>query len=148
MVRDDPPEEGRGWAGHHATTRADPSPVAGATSGPCSGVPRADRRLAHVTGPGVDAPPPAIQPTPIRWGLGRFAVALPATILGQIVIGTFVVAARGAPPHYRSGAVDIAWITAGSAVVTLVLLRAFVATRGRGSLRADLGLTVRVTDWP
>ena len=30
----------------------------------------------------------------------------------------------------------------------MLLLRAFVATRGRGSLRADFGLTVRAADWP
>jgi membrane protease YdiL (CAAX protease family) len=100
-----------------------------------------------VTGPGVDAPTP-IRPVPIRWGLGDFAWAWPATIVGQILIGTFVVAARGGPRHYRADAIDIAVITAGSAVLTLVLLRAFVVTRGRGSLLADLGLTVRVTDWP
>jgi membrane protease YdiL (CAAX protease family) len=85
---------------------------------------------------------------PIRWGLGDFAWAWPATILGQILIGTFVVVARGAPPHYRTDAVDIAVITAGSAIVTVVLLRTFVVNRGRGSLRADLGLTVRLADWP
>jgi hypothetical protein len=68
--------------------------------------------------------------------------------VGQILIGTFVVAARGAPRHYRADAIDIAVITAGSAVLTVVLLRAFVVTRGRGSLLADLGLTVRLADWP
>ena len=101
-----------------------------------------DRRLTQVTSPPVDAP------APIRWGLGDFAWAWPATIVGQIVIGTFVVVARGAPRHYRSDAIDIAVITAGSAVLTILLLRAFVVTRGRGSLRADLGLTVRPSDWP
>jgi uncharacterized protein len=100
-----------------------------------------------VTGPGVDTPT-SIRPVPIRWGLGDFAWAWPATVVGQVLIGTFVVVARGAPRHYTSDAVDIAVITAGSAILTLVLLRAFVATRGRGSLRADFGLTVRVTDWP
>jgi len=85
---------------------------------------------------------------PIGWGLGDFAWAWPATIVGQILIGTFVVAARGAPRHYRSDAVDIAVITAGSAILTVALLRAFVVTRGRGSLRADLGLTLRPADWP
>ncbi len=100
-----------------------------------------------MTGPGVDAPTP-LRPVPIRWGLGDFAWAWPATVFGQILIGTFVVVARGAPRHYRSDAIDIAVITAGSAVLTVLLLRAFVVTRGRGSLRADLGLTVRIGDWP
>ena len=100
-----------------------------------------------MTGPGVGARSVA-PPAPIRWGLGDFAWAWPATIVGQIVIGVFVVAARGAGPHYKADAIDIAAITAGSALLTIGLLRAFVVTRGRGSLLADLGLTVRISDWP
>ena len=83
-------------------------------------------------------------PVPIRWGLGDFAWAWPATVVGQVVIGTFVVAARGAPRHYQADAIDIAVITAGSAVLTVLLLRTFVVNRGRGSLLADLGFTVRL----
>ena len=67
-----------------------------------------------MTGPGVDARD-AAAPAPIRWGLGDFAWAWPATVVGQILIGTFVVAARGAPRHYQADAIDIAVITAGSA---------------------------------
>jgi membrane protease YdiL (CAAX protease family) len=87
-------------------------------------------------------------PAPIRWGLGDFAWAWPATVVGQILIGSFVVAARGAPSPYRADAIDIAVITAGSALLTVLLLRTFVVNRGRGTLRADLGLTVRIADWP
>jgi membrane protease YdiL (CAAX protease family) len=90
----------------------------------------------------------AAAPVPIRWGLGDFAWAWPATVVGQVLIGTFVVAARGAPRHYQADAVDIAVITAGSAVLTVLLLRTFVVNRGRGSLFADLGFTVRIADWP
>jgi uncharacterized protein len=95
----------------------------------------------------VTAPRPAL-PVPIRWGLGDFAWAWPATIVGQIVIGTFVVAARGASPTYKADAIDITAITVGSALLTVALLRSFVVNRGQGSLRADLGLTVRLSDWP
>jgi membrane protease YdiL (CAAX protease family) len=95
----------------------------------------------------VTAPRPD-GPAPIRWGLGDFAWAWPATIVGQIVVGTFVIVARGAPRHYRADAVDIAAITAGSAVLTVALLRLFVVPRGRNSLRVDLGLTLRIADWP
>lgn len=100
-----------------------------------------------MTGPGVGARD-AAAPVPIRWGLGDFAWAWPATVVGQVLIGTFVVAARGAPRHYQADAVDIAVITAGSAVLTVLLLRTFVVNRGRGSLLADLGFTVRIRDWP
>jgi membrane protease YdiL (CAAX protease family) len=92
--------------------------------------------------------PTAAAPVPIRWGLGDFAWAWPATIVCQVLIGSFVVAARGGPTGYRTDAVDIAAITAASAVLTVFLLRAFVVPRGRGTLRADLGLTVRLADWP
>jgi membrane protease YdiL (CAAX protease family) len=71
----------------------------------------------------------------------------PVTILSQLVIGAFVVIARGASPDYQTDAVDIAAITAGSALVTVGVLRAFVVNRGRGSLWADLGFTVRIRDW-
>ena len=100
-----------------------------------------------MTGPGAGAPP-VVAPVPIRWGLGDFAWAWPATIVGQILIGTFVVAARGAPRHYHADAVDIAVVTAASAVLTVLLLRTFVVNRGRGSLLADLGFVVRPSDWP
>src|SRR3954447_24434246 len=131
----------------HATTRADPSPVAGDNDGTVLDCSPGARRLDPVTGPGVRARSVA-PPAPIRWGLGDFAWAWPATIVGQIVIGVFVVTARGAAPHYKADAIDIAAITAGSALLTIGLLRAFVVTRGRGSLLADLGLTVRLPDWP
>jgi len=94
------------------------------------------------------APSEPAAPVPIRWGLGDFAWVWPVTILSQLVIGVMVVIARGASPHYRTDAVDIAAITAGSALVTVGVLRAWVVTRGRGSLLADLGFTVRVRDWP
>ena len=95
-----------------------------------------------MTAPRPDAP------APIRWGLGDFAWAWPVTILGQIVIGVFVVAARGAPVPYHSDAIDIAVITAGSAVLTILLLRFLVVNRGRHSLRIDLGFVVHPSDWP
>ncbi len=100
-----------------------------------------------MTGPDVGARR-AAAPVPIRWGLGDFAWAWPATVVGQILIGAFVVAARGAGRHYRADAIDIAMITAGSAVLTVLLLRTFVVNRGRGSLLADLGFTVHPADWP
>jgi membrane protease YdiL (CAAX protease family) len=92
-------------------------------------------------------------PAPIRWGLGDFTWVWLVTIVGQIILGVVVIVARGganlAPGHtYQTDAIDIAVITAGSALLTVGLLRAFVAPRGRGRLRTDFGLTVRVGDWP
>jgi len=104
--------------------------------------------VPHLTVGSTGVEPTAPAPVPIRWGLGDFAWAWPATIIGQILIGSFVVAARGAPRPYRADAIDITVITAGSALLVVVLLRAFVVPRGRGTLRADLGLMVRFSDWP
>src|SRR3954454_2470265 len=114
MFRLIPRGEDLEWAGHHARTRADPSPVATHNVGPVLGCSPPDRRLDGVTRPVVDTP---TGPVPIRWGLGDFAWAWPATVVGQVLIGTFVVVARGAPRHYRSDAIDIAVITAGSAAL-------------------------------
>ncbi len=88
------------------------------------------------------------QPTPIRWGLGDFAWAWPATIAAQVVVGVVVVVARGVQAGHRADAIDIAAITAGSAVITVLLLRVFVVPRGRGTLLADLGFVVRARDLP
>ncbi|MGZ4677290.1 MAG: CPBP family intramembrane glutamic endopeptidase [Acidimicrobiia bacterium] len=87
-------------------------------------------------------------PARIRWGLGDFLWVWFATLVGQVVIGAVVVVARGGGRHYQADAIDIAAITIVGALFTVLLLQVGVAARGRGTLRADLGLTVRASDWP
>ncbi len=84
----------------------------------------------------------------IRWGLGDFAWAWPATVIGQVVVGAFVLSARGFGPKHRADAFDIAVITVGSLAVTVGALMALSAAKGQRSLRDDFGLRVRVGDWP
>ena len=71
---------GRGpwWAGHMLRPGPTPPRSEATTSGAVLGCSPRDRRLGVVTGPGVDARR-AAAPAPIRWGLGDFAWAWPAT---------------------------------------------------------------------
>jgi Predicted metal-dependent membrane protease len=88
------------------------------------------------------------EPVRIRWGLGDFAWAWPAIIVGQVVLGALALAARGFGANHRADAIDIAIITTGSAGVTVGVLAALAALKGRRSLTADFGLAFRVRDWP
>ena len=85
---------------------------------------------------------------PIRWGIGDFAWAWPAVLVSQVFFGAVIVSLRGFGPHHAADAIDIAFITAGSTIVTLGILRVIAAVKGGGSLRTDFGLTLRLTDWP
>ena len=84
----------------------------------------------------------------IRWGLGDFAWLWPAVVVGQVIAGAVVFGVRGGGSHYRSDAVDIAVVTAFSALVTVLALRALARAKGRGSLLTDFGLRIRTSDWP
>lgn len=84
----------------------------------------------------------------IRWGLGDFAWVWIATFVVQVLLVSMIASASGDAKDFHADATDIAIVTVGSALATLFLLQIGVANRGRGSLRADLGLTVRLSDWP
>jgi membrane protease YdiL (CAAX protease family) len=92
--------------------------------------------------------PMTAAPTRIRWGLGDFAWAWPAVIVCQVVVGTIVIGTRGGGPHYQADAVDIAVVTAASAVFTAAILLALARAKGRGSLLADFGFRIRFADAP
>jgi membrane protease YdiL (CAAX protease family) len=66
----------------------------------------------------------------------------------QVILAAMVAAAHGVEGSFVPDATDVAILTVGSALFTFFLLQIGVANRGRGSLRADLGLVVRVSDWP
>lgn len=84
----------------------------------------------------------------IRWGLGDFAWAWPAVIMSQVVFSGAIVAVRGTDDFHKVDAVDIALVTAGSAIATLGILAAIAACKGRGTLVTDFGLRLRFGDWP
>lgn len=84
----------------------------------------------------------------IRWGLGDFLWIWAAMFVVQVILISMVAAAHGVKDTFHPDAGDVAILTIGSALFTLFLLQVGVANRGRGSLRADLGLTVRLSDWP
>ncbi len=84
----------------------------------------------------------------MRWGLGDFVWVWVVGVVAQIVIASVVFALRGLGAGHKVDAVDIAAVTAGSAVVTVALLALVASSRGRGSLRADFGFVVRLADWP
>ena len=96
--------------------------------------------------PAVNRPSPTS--LPIRWGLGDFAWAWPATVFGQVVVGALLLSARGFGPKHQADAIDIAVITVGSLAVTVGALMALSRAKGQRSLRDDFGLRVRVADWP
>ena len=56
-----------------------------------------------------------IEPVRTRWGLGDFAWAWPAIIVGQVILGALALSVRGFGPNHRADAIDIAIVTAGSA---------------------------------
>lgn len=72
----------------------------------------------------------------------------PATVVAQVVVGSIVVVARGTPVGRKADALDLAVITFASAAVTVTLIALLASARGRGSLREDFGLVVRIRDWP
>lgn len=84
----------------------------------------------------------------IRWGLGDFLWIWAAVFVVQVVLVSMIASASGDPEHFHADATDIAIVTIGSALGSLFLLQIGVANRGRGSLRTDLGLTLRLSDWP
>lgn len=84
----------------------------------------------------------------IRWGLGDFVWVWAATFVIQAVLAGILVAAHGSPKVFHADAGDVAILTIGSALFTILLLELGVARRGRGSLASDLGLRVRPADWP
>ncbi len=85
---------------------------------------------------------------PIRWGLPDFAWAWVAIIFGQVVVGTVTLQARGFGVGHKSDAIDIAVITAASALLTAAILALISTLKGQGSLVSDFGLRVRLRDWP
>lgn len=83
----------------------------------------------------------------IRWGLGDFLWVWAAIFVMQVILVSMIASASGAAENFHADATDIAVVTIGSALFTLFLLQ-IVSNRGTGSLRTDLGLTVRLADWP
>jgi membrane protease YdiL (CAAX protease family) len=92
--------------------------------------------------------PPVEDRVRIRWGLGDFVWIWVAMFVMQVVLVSMVAAAHGAKGVFHPDAGDVAILTVGSALFTVFLLWFGVANRGRGSLRTDLGFTVRLADWP
>ena len=98
--------------------------------------------------PGSYAAGVRAEPIGVRWGLGDFAWAWPAVVMSQVLVGQAILTVRGTGADYQGDATDVALLTTGSAITTVGILALLASFRGRGSLFADFGLRIRLSDWP
>ena len=71
----------------------------------------------------------------------------PSVLVGQIVAGAVVFAARGASAGHTVDAYDIVATVAGGALATVGVMALLGMVKGRRSLYGDYGLVVRWRDW-
>jgi membrane protease YdiL (CAAX protease family) len=94
----------------------------------------------------MDAPPAS---PPVRWGLPDVALAWVAGLIGAIVLGGVAVGVLDVPEDDVSNDVGVLLATiVGQTVVVVGVLGLIARSKGRGSLRRDFGLTLRIRDAP
>lgn len=79
--------------------------------------------------------------------MGDVAWVWPSVLVGQIVAGAVVFAARGASAGHTVDAYDIVATVAGGALATVGVMALLGMVKGRRSLYGDYGLVVRWRDW-
>lgn len=84
----------------------------------------------------------------LRWGLGDVAWVWLAGFGAAIVAGSVALAIRGAGSGHAADGVDLAVGIVAQNVAMLLAALLVSRGKGRGSLRADFGLGVRLRDWP
>jgi membrane protease YdiL (CAAX protease family) len=89
--------------------------------------------------------PRAPDRTPIRWGVGDAALAWLVSLFAA-VIATVPFADHDGVPRSREAIATVVSVAAQTAAV-LVFLAFIARAKGRGSLRVDFGLRVKVSDW-
>jgi hypothetical protein len=90
---------------------------------------------------------PAAPRTGVRWGLPDVALTWLAGLIGAVVLGALAVAALGVPEDDVADDVGVFLATiVGQTAVVVCVLALVSRSKGRGSLRRDFGLTVRLRD--
>jgi uncharacterized protein len=91
--------------------------------------------------------PPATPRTGVRWGLPDVALTWVAGLIGAVVVGALAVSALGVPDDEVGDDVGVILATiAGQTAVVVAVLALISRSKGRGSLRRDFGLVVRLHD--
>ncbi|MGH8984737.1 MAG: lysostaphin resistance A-like protein [Acidimicrobiia bacterium] len=90
---------------------------------------------------------PAAPRTGVRWGLPDVALTWFAGLIGAVVLGALAVAVLDVPEGDVADDVGVFLATiVGQTAVVVGVLALVSRSKGRGSLRRDFGLTVRVRD--
>jgi hypothetical protein len=90
---------------------------------------------------------PAAPRTGVRWGLPDVALTWLAGLMGAVVLGAVAVAALGVPEDDVADDIGVFLTTiVGQTAVVVGVLALVSRSKGRGSLRRDFGLTVRLRD--
>lgn len=90
---------------------------------------------------------PAAPRTGVRWGLPDVALTWLAGLIGAIVLGALAVAALDVPEDDVADDVGVFLATiVGQTAVVVGVLALVSRSKGRGSLRRDFGLTIRLRD--
>ena len=90
---------------------------------------------------------PAAPRTGVRWGLPDVALTWLAGLIGAVVLGALAVAALGVPEDDVADDIGVFLATiVGQTAVVVCVLALVSRSKGRGSLRRDFGLTVRLRD--
>lgn len=90
---------------------------------------------------------PAAPRTGVRWGLPDVALTWLAGLIGAVVLGALAVAALGVPEDDVADDVGVFLATiVGQTAIVVGVLALVSRSKGRGSLRRDFGLTVRLRD--
>jgi uncharacterized protein len=91
--------------------------------------------------------PPATPRTGVRWGLPDVALTWVAGLIGAVVLGALAVSALDVPEDDVADDVGVILATiAGQTAVVVAVLALVSRAKGRGSLRRDFGLVVRLQD--
>ncbi|HEX6310961.1 MAG TPA: type II CAAX endopeptidase family protein [Acidimicrobiia bacterium] len=92
----------------------------------------------------MDAPP---APPRVRWGLPDVALAWVAGLVGAVVLGALAIGVLDVPDDDVGDDVGVLLATiVGQTAAVVAVLFAVARAKGRGSLRRDFGLTVRLGD--
>lgn len=90
---------------------------------------------------------PAAPRTGVRWGLPDVALTWLAGLIGAVVLGALAVAALDVPEDDVADDIGVFLTTiVGQTAVVVGVLALVSRSKGRGSLRRDFGLTVRMRD--
>ena len=84
----------------------------------------------------------------LRWGLGDVAWVWLAGFVLNVLAVSVVDGVRSIGPDHRADGLDLAVGLFAQGLAMLAAATLIARRKGRGSLRADFGLTVRVADWP